>query len=53
MSESVDRFLYYMTVERGVSPNTLAAYRNDLNQLVEYSYVPERGLEGRRPVGHT
>lgn len=25
-----------MTVERGVSPNTLAAYRSDLNQLVEY-----------------
>ena len=25
-----------MTVERGVSPNTLAAYRSDLTQLVEY-----------------
>jgi integrase/recombinase XerD len=25
-----------MTVERGVSPNTLVAYRNDLNQLVTY-----------------
>ena len=36
MKESVDSFLNYMTVERGVSPNTLAAYRNDLYQLIEY-----------------
>lgn len=36
MREDVKRFLEYMTVERGVSPNTLVAYRNDLNQLVEY-----------------
>jgi integrase/recombinase XerD len=36
MKESVDSFLNYMTVERGVSPNTLAAYRNDLYQLLEY-----------------
>ena len=36
MQSNVDGFLDYMTVERGVSPNTLAAYRSDLNQLVEY-----------------
>jgi len=36
MIESVERFLNYTTVERGFSPNTLAAYRNDLNQLVEF-----------------
>ena len=36
MRESVDSFLNYMAVERGASPNTLAAYSNDLNQLVEY-----------------
>lgn len=36
MKESIDSFLSFMTVERGVSPNTLVAYRNDLNQLVEY-----------------
>ncbi len=34
--EDVDGFLNYMAVERGVSPNTLAAYRNDLYQLVDY-----------------
>ena len=36
MHETVEKFLSYMTVERGVSPNTLAAYRNDLYQLVEF-----------------
>jgi len=32
-----------MTVERGVSANTLSAYRNDLNQLMEF-------LDSRRPA---
>ena len=36
MKELLEDFLHYMTVERGVSPNTLAAYRNDLSQLIEY-----------------
>ena len=36
MREQIEDFLHYMTVERGVSPNTLAAYRNDLHQLTEY-----------------
>ena len=36
MRESIDRFLSYMMVERGVSPNTVAAYRNDLGQLAEF-----------------
>ena len=36
MNEFVESFLNYMTVERGASPNTLAAYRNDLTQLTEY-----------------
>jgi integrase/recombinase XerD len=36
LRESIDNFLHYMTVERGVSPNTLAAYRNDLHQLTEF-----------------
>ena len=35
MKESVEGFLNYLEVEKGVSPNTTAAYRNDLNQLVE------------------
>ena len=36
MKVSVDSFLNFMAVERGVSPNTVSAYRSDLNQLVEY-----------------
>ena len=36
MNEFVESFLHYMTVERGASPNTLAAYRNDLTQLNEF-----------------
>ena len=36
MKQEVSSFLDFMAVERGVSPNTLAAYGNDLNQLVDY-----------------
>ena len=36
MQSYVDGFLNYMTVERGISPNTLAAYRSDLSQLIDY-----------------
>ena len=45
MKEQMEDFLHYMTVERGVSPNTLAAYRNDLSQLIEY-------LESQSLGGH-
>ena len=37
MKRRVDDFLHYMTVERGASPNTLSAYRNDLVQLAEFA----------------
>lgn len=40
MNEFVENFLHYMTVERGASPNTLAAYRNDLEQLTEFLQSP-------------
>ena len=36
MKDTVDSFLHFMSVERGVSPNTLSAYKNDLYQLVDY-----------------
>ena len=36
IDEFVDDFLNYMTADRGVSPNTLDAYRNDLSQLVKH-----------------
>lgn len=37
MEESFRTFLNYLTVEKGSSPNTVAAYRNDLAQLLEYA----------------
>lgn len=48
MRESIDRFLSYMTVERGVSPNTVSAYRNDLLQLAEFvaERAPDSGTKG-------
>ena len=33
MKEDIERFLTYLSVEKGFSENTLAAYRNDLTQL--------------------
>ena len=46
MNKSVEAFLNYMTVERGVSPNTVAAYRNDLCQLVEFLEDRDSGDNG-------
>lgn len=36
MRDKVEAFLNYMTVERGVSPNTQAAYRSDLKQFLDF-----------------
>ena len=36
MQQAVESFLDYLAVERGYSPNTLAAYRNDLTQFSRY-----------------
>lgn len=36
MKAQVDAFLRYLRVERGVSPNTISAYRNDLYQLTQF-----------------
>ena len=47
MNETVANFLHYMTVERGASPNTLAAYRNDLDQLTEF-LQPGNGASNER-----
>ena len=40
MRGEIDSFLNYLVVEKGFSVNTTAAYRNDLNQLVDF-------IEGR------
>ncbi len=36
MREEVEQFLEYITVEKGYSNNTLAAYRNDLSQFMAF-----------------
>jgi integrase/recombinase XerD len=36
MQETINSFLQHLVVEKGFSPNTLEAYRNDLNQFMEY-----------------
>ncbi len=36
MRDRVEAFLNYMTVERGVSSNTQAAYRSDLKQFLDF-----------------
>ena len=43
MKQAVEQYLNYITVERGLSPNTLAAYRNDLTQFVDF-------LQSRDPM---
>jgi len=39
----IGNFLNYLAVEKGFSPNTIAAYRNDLNQLA--SFVEEEAAK--------
>jgi integrase/recombinase XerD len=36
MGKGVDTFLEFLARQRGCSPNTIVAYRNDLNQLMAY-----------------
>jgi integrase/recombinase XerD len=40
MHADIDRFLTVLTSERGFSNNTIAAYRNDLNQFTAYLQAP-------------
>ncbi|MCS7207182.1 MAG: site-specific tyrosine recombinase XerD [Dehalococcoidia bacterium] len=42
MKEQIDAFLEHLAVERGASPHTIAAYRNDLHQLLEFLTTQER-----------
>lgn len=46
MKEDIERFLTYLTVEKGFSDNTLSAYRNDLSQMASFikKDATKRGL---------
>ena len=37
MEQALQGFLNHLTVEKGASPHTVAAYRNDLSQLLEFT----------------
>jgi integrase/recombinase XerD len=46
---ALDTYLAHLTVERGLSPNTLAAYRRDLERYV--AFLTDRGVTGAEQVG--
>lgn len=48
LGSQVQRFLDHLTVERGLSPNTLAAYRRDLARYVAFLHA--RGVGDARRV---
>ncbi len=47
MREQIKSFLNYLTVEKGFSENTTAAYQNDLNQMASFA---ESQAAGRGPA---
>ena len=48
MRTAINNFLTYLTVEKGFSENTIAAYHNDLNQLA--SFVEEEATRQGYPL---
>lgn len=54
MQQDIDAFLHFLNVEKGFSPNTLDAYRNDLHQFHEFMLesATRGGLAAPvRPIG--
>lgn len=50
MDVQISSFLQHLTVEKGVSPNTTEAYRNDLNQFREFlQHQPDLSANGSYP----
>lgn len=49
MDEQIQQFLEYIVEEKGYTSNTLAAYRNDLSQFLDYARKRGSGWED---VGH-
>ncbi|MCL5074910.1 MAG: site-specific tyrosine recombinase XerD [Chloroflexi bacterium] len=52
MQAEIAKFLHFLSVERGFSENTLAAYRNDLTQFYQFvldAEARQSGASGRTP----
>ena len=52
MRKSLDEFLVFLAVEKGSSANTIAAYKNDLQQLAEF-IGSRAGSDGWRSLGRS
>ena len=50
MDATIKSFVEYLRVERGLSANTLSAYRSDLNQFRQYMVRARRGSWNVSPV---
>ena len=48
MSKNLGEFLVFLAVEKGASANTIAAYKNDLQQLADF-IGSRKGSDGWRP----
>lgn len=46
MKQAVEQFLHYMAAERGVSANTISAYRSDLLQFVDFLQSNDPSMNG-------
>ncbi|GAB4537734.1 MAG: site-specific tyrosine recombinase XerD [Thermodesulfovibrionia bacterium] len=44
MNELIRRFLNYLTVEKGLSSNTISAYKNDIDKFEDYLRKRDKGL---------
>ncbi|HZU75452.1 MAG TPA: site-specific tyrosine recombinase XerD [Dehalococcoidia bacterium] len=47
MDEAITQFLHFLTVEKGASQNTIAAYRNDIQQFA--SFIASGKKNGTQP----
>ncbi len=48
MEDAVTGFLHFLTAERGASPNTVAAYRNDIRQFSAFLRARSSAVNGRK-----
>ena len=46
MEEAIAHFLAHLQEDKGFSPNTVVAYRNDLDQLLSFLHTAQPGDSG-------